>query len=192
MVHNGSMDKPGTARELLGQVLAEGRAQAERSPEAVAAVTGVAGRTVRRLEDAQSTPRAATLQALASFYGMDTNVLMTLSNWDNLHGEELAGQLRELAVERLGASALDAAAEQEDELGWLAMRLARSGRPRELADDGARALSAWLANELGFVRELSPVERRQLRDIVAGVLALEPARRELFAKLVDELRGDDV
>src|SRR4051812_18215818 len=99
------MDSPWSGRALLGAVLRNARETlGDRSPEQVARVAGVSGRTIRRLEegDFEHRPRVVTLDALASFYGLRAGFLRELAAWTVLSDQEVAERLHEAARETLG------------------------------------------------------------------------------------------
>lgn len=109
-----------TPMELVGQLLAEARSGLQRSPEQVATQVGVAGRTIRRLEEgAVERPRAATLEALCRHYALDAGFLRDLLDWDE-RGSSLMQRLRALYEERL-----ERQADEEADAIALGMALAR-------------------------------------------------------------------
>ena len=108
-----------TSLVVLGKVLSEARTLVARSPEQVAGVTGLSGRTIRRLEDGLiRRPHTTTLEGLAEFYALDPDLLHQLVAWCDLDGEALLNVLRKLDE-----------SQSTDDLGavQLAMRAARRG-----------------------------------------------------------------
>ena len=180
-----------TARTLLGRMLQEGREVAGRSPEAVATVTGISGKTIRRLEEGETArPRPVTLDSLAGFYALDAAFLRQLAEWDELAGEELSGGVRELAVARLGPLAPETAAEADDPLLWLAMRLGTAGasRPREEANGSGRGELLWGLPGTRLA-DVDARTRAQMTALLEDLLALDPRRRELVTELVADMRA---
>lgn len=180
---------PWTARHLLGRLLAEGRELSGRSPEAVAAVTGVAGKTIRRLEEGASVPRPATVQALSAFYAFDPDFLTELTRAEPLPPDELLAMLRERAAGEFGPTVLDMAPHTDAEALWLAARLARAGARRPAstlplvigggsASPDADLPADWLA---------VPVDAPGVREFLEAYLALDERRRVLLHDLAREL-----
>ena len=158
-----------TARSLLAFVFAEARETLERSPEQVGSSLGMSGRTIRRLESAddEQRPRRATLQTLASFYGLDARFVTELGDWEALGGAELSERLCELVGEER---------EPEDELALrtLALRLARGA--------GARAAASG-------VMQLAPgmPGAEDVPTLVEAFSRLDRRRQRLALTLLDEL-----
>jgi transcriptional regulator with XRE-family HTH domain len=174
--------KSWTAGRLLGQILCEGRQGVGRSPERVEDVTGVSGRTVRRLEEgATSRPRAVTLESLASFYGLDPGFLRQLAAWKDTTGDELDVRLRDLAVERFGEAAEVITDDVEDPLLWLGMRLARAGRRATPSAWGMGRLHPPVATDSG-------TDLTELEELLADLGRLDRRRMVLVRELVRELR----
>ena len=154
---------------MLAFVFAEARETLERSPEQVGSALGMSGRTVRRLESAddEQRPRRATLQSLASFYGLDARFVMTLSDWDTLAGGELAQRLAEQAdTER--------EPDDDDALRGLALRLARGAGVRA----HARNLVALAPGMPGA---------EDVPALVDAFCSLDRRRQRLALTLLDEL-----
>src|SRR5262245_47002803 len=85
---------------VLGQVLAEARRLLGRSPEQVGEATGLAGRTIRRLESGLVLrPHRTTLEALADIYALDPHVLRQLVSWADLEEDRVLDELRRLSDE---------------------------------------------------------------------------------------------
>src|SRR4051812_25488560 len=84
-----------TAKDLLGHVLREARETIDRSPEQVAQVAGTSGRTIRRLEEGQydSRPRAVTLDALSTFYGLRSGFVRELADWGEARDDDVLQRL---------------------------------------------------------------------------------------------------
>jgi len=147
-----------TGSELLAFVLREARCLMGESPERAAATLGMAGRTVRRLEDGViARPRDLTLDALAHYYGLDAATLKWLAACD-LSGGELDEGVR-------GRAAKDGVTGRGD-LGALALAWARAAAPPP-ADDGT-----------------DPAEQALLADF----RALDRRRQALVRALAVELR----
>lgn len=174
--------KSWTAGRLLGQILCEGRQGVGRSPERVEDVTGVSGRTVRRLEEgATARPRAVTLESLASFYGLDPDFLRQLAAWKETAGEELEARLRDLAIERFGEAAEGIADDVEDPLLWLGMRLARAGRRATPSGWGMGRMHPTVAADSG-------TDLSELEELLTDLGRLDRRRMVLVRELVRELR----
>ena len=140
-----------TARQLVG-----------RSPEQVAAVIGLSGRTVRRLEaGAIHQPHRTTLEALAEFYALDRALLRQLVEWRDLDERALLGTLRELDAGRSGSDL---------PLTELAMRIARRG-----AGSDAQTAREWPPDP-------------ELTALAEDFLALDRRRRIQARLLLHDLR----
>src|SRR5579862_10154 len=87
-----------TPMSVLGHVAREGRLFLGESPEQVGGSIGVSGRTIRRLETAESArrPRDITLRTLASYYGMSPDFFRWVAR-ETATGEELEERLRHRA-----------------------------------------------------------------------------------------------
>ncbi len=154
-----------TSIHVLAHVLREARTLVGRSPEHVADVAGVSGKTIRRLESASlRAPRYVTLEALGRYYALDPGVLSQLAAWGDRSGRELIDGIRRLA----GRDDL-----QPEELVEAAMAAARRGGallvvPREVRRDpdvlqlvqdflaldrGRRALARAILTQLRMARE---------------------------------------
>lgn len=158
-----------TARTLLAFVFAEARDTLELSPEQVAGALGMSGRTVRRLESSEGKqrPRRATLQTLASFYGLDSRFVRALGDWDVLEGPELGQRLAELRDD-------DRDPEEPEELRALALRLARGAGTRVQAGEVV-ALAPGLPGAADVPR------------LVDAFVRLDRRRQRLALALLDEL-----
>jgi len=178
-----------SALEVLGQILARAREALGRSPEKVAGPSGVAGRTIRRLENAGSDrPRRVTLDALAHFYGLDAGFLSMLASWSELSDERLNARLVASAQRVLGEE--EAALYTDEPSVELAMRVARRGaRPVFPAAGDGRTQSAvtFLAGD-----EASARERAEAVDMVLDYVAMDARRRRLARELMRELRRSSV
>ncbi|HXH33030.1 MAG TPA: helix-turn-helix transcriptional regulator [Plantibacter sp.] len=145
---------------VLGAVLTEARTLVGRSPEQVAASTGLAGRTIRRLEAGLvGNPHTTTLDLLAEFYALDANLLHQLVAWANLDDESLLGALRNLD---------DSSPDQELDTVQLAMRAARRGlQGSERGRDTPRdpELEALIEDFLALNRRRRAHVRLLLRDL---------------------------
>ena len=151
---------------VLAAVLREARELLGRSPEQVAAVLGVSGRTIRRLEAGLSRPRYLTLETLASYYAIDAALLHQLVDWAALSDSELEAALRVLAGTEAGLILPDDAGESAEEI---AIRLSRRG--------GGRLAAAQRGG--GDPETLGLIE---------DFLALDRRRRTMARALVRELR----
>lgn len=174
----------------MGQVLRGARETlGDRSPELVARSAGVSGRTIRRLEDGEydSRPRALTLDALASFYGLRAGFLRKLGTWTDLPAEEVAPRLHEAAREVLGDEAFE---EEDDDLSVLAMRVARATTTHRespwtrksdvVAGDDAQGLflepGGRDADAIALMRDFLRLDRRRQRMLLDLVAELRHAR----------------
>lgn len=187
-----------TARDLLSYVLGEARETLDRSPEQVGAAVGMAGRTIRRLEDAQyhAQPRQTTLTTLASFYGLDAQFITELANWEGSEESLLRwmrGQVGSRAQEVEGGS---------DEARQLALLLSRGAGRGNGANEASEVA---VSGNLGVAKShlWSLVSHRSgggallagldedaddLGDLVDSFVRLDRRRRRLVLSLVDELR----
>jgi transcriptional regulator with XRE-family HTH domain len=150
-----------TSLIVLGKVLAEARALVARSPEQVAAATGLSGRTIRRLEGGLiRRPHTTTLEGLAEFYALDADLLHQLVAWSEFDGETLLA-----ALDKLDAS------DVPQELGavQIAMRAARRGF------EGSRTGRAG-------------PEDSELTALIEDFLALDRRRRTHVRFLLRDLR----
>lgn len=192
-----------TATELLGEVLARARSMVGRSPEQVGDQTGVHGRTIRRLEDGESTrPRRTTLQTLAAFYGLDGEYLSLLARWsaEGSHGETLERLVFTQARAQLGEDFLDGLNEEEDgaSLVAVAMRLARRGARSSPVKGAQSPSSAHAGSEpeelTRLVEALKGLDRRRRRAAAAVIIELRRAQIAEYALRRQGLlkaRGDD-
>jgi transcriptional regulator with XRE-family HTH domain len=147
-----------TSMTVLGHVAREGRLFLGESPEQVGGSIGVSGRTIRRLETAESTrrPRDITLRTLASYYGMSPDFFRWIAR------ETATGKALE---ERLRHRAELAGLEPVEEPMVLALMLARH-RP-----------AARLTRE-----------EAELEVLQSDVAQLNDRRRRLVRQFVEELR----
>lgn len=147
----------------LGQVLAEARSLLGKSPERVGSTTGLAGRTIRRLEAGQITrPHTTTLEALAAFYALDAEVLHRLVAWSDRDEASLLAGLQEL----------DPTAPSDLDVGQLAMRAARRGFEGSPTGDAAPLdpeLAAITEDFLALDRRRRAHVRLLLRDLRTAV-----------------------
>ncbi len=175
---------PWTARRLLGRLLSEGREGVGRSPERVEDVTGVSGRTVRRLEEGTTLrPRLVTVESLANFYGLDPDFVRQLVVWGDIEGDELDRRIGDLAAERFGDAARDVAGDVDDPVPWLAMRLARAGRRT-----GTPAWGTGRVHPLAALAANSGIEFPELDELLSDLERLDRRRIQLVRELVRELR----
>ena len=132
-----------------------------RSPEQVGSTTGLAGRTIRRLEAGLITrPHTTTLEALAAFYALDAEVLHQLVAWSG----------RDEARLRAGLQKLDPTAGPDLDVGQLAMRSARRGFE-------------------GSKRTDAPAGDPEFASITEDFLALDRRRRAHVRLLLRDLRA---
>lgn len=185
-----------TATQLLGEVLMRARATVGRSPERVGEQVGVSGRTIRRLEEGASTrPRRTTLQALAGYYGLNPEFLVTLTIWgaQREQGVDVRSRLNERAVRELGPEVTetllaDVAGERE-----LAMRLARAPQTALLSSAAPGSGRAWTATALLQAlggpggQGTNDRDRIELLSAVGGLVSLDRRRRRLVAELIEQL-----
>ncbi len=95
-----SNETPARSADLIAHVLHEARLLVGESPEQVGGSVRVAGRTIRRLEEATSArPRDITLTTLAAYYGLDGDFLRWLVR-RTLAGADLTAELRRRAETR--------------------------------------------------------------------------------------------
>jgi transcriptional regulator with XRE-family HTH domain len=159
-------EAPESPIALLGHLLQEARAGVQRSPEQVANLVGVAGKTIRRLEEGEvGRPRSATLEALCRYYGLDTGFLLEILDWDE-RGGSLARRLGSLYEEQLGRAA---PSDEESDPVALGMALARRLSRR--------------------TEEAPPVLRRtpEAQEVLSGYERLDPRRRVLLRALLADL-----
>lgn len=82
------------ATQLLAHVLKEARLLLGESPEQVGGSVGIAGRTIRRLENAQiAMPREVTLSVLAAYYSLNADFIRWLIR-RSAAGEDLEQEVR--------------------------------------------------------------------------------------------------
>jgi transcriptional regulator with XRE-family HTH domain len=184
------MSRTLNGRELLGGVLRAARETlGDRSPEQVARAAGVSGRTIRRLEDGvyESRPRALTLDALASFYGLRAGFVRELGEWTELGDDDVRPRLLDLATELLGEDAFGEDA--LDEPVQLAMRVARKGGNGAVDAAWARTFDLLVVDEAHGVTavEMKGGADGELLAVMRGFLKLDRRRRRLIADLIDEL-----
>lgn len=182
------MDGTISGRALLGAVLRNARETLDRSPEQVARVAGVSGRTIRRLEegDFQHRPRVVTLDALASFYGLRAGFLRELAAWTVLADHEVVERLHEAAREALGEEASDQPPDQ------VAMRLARAGRSNTGETAWGRTLDLLVVDEAQGVTAVEFKAAGRDVEVVALMrtfLTLDRRRQRLLMDLATELEG---
>jgi hypothetical protein len=146
----------------LGQVLAEARAVLGRSPEQIGSATGLAGRTIRRLEDGLiRRPHTTTLEALAAFYALDAEVLHQLVAWSDLDEVGLLSALQKH----------DPDAPTDLDATQFAMRAARRGFKGSQRGDAAPTdpeLAAITEDYLALDRRRRTHVRFLLRDLRAA------------------------
>ena len=151
-----------TSLVVLGQILAEARRLVGRSPEQVGLVTGLSGRTIRRLEaGAIAQPHKTTLEALAEFYALDGALLRRLVELCDLGSAELLSSLRQLD---------EGGAVGDLDVTGLAMRIARRGVEREV-----RPAREWPHDP-------------ELAELAEDFLALDRRRRTFARLLLRDLR----
>lgn len=149
-----------TSLIALGRVLREARSLLGRSPEQVGRATSLTGRTIRRLEAAEThRPHASTLEALAAFYALDSGVLHQLVAWSPLDQRAVIAQL----------ALLDESAPDDFTVEQRAMRLARRGVAEKSAPPAEHA---------------DP----EVADVVEQFLALDRGRRTRARMLLRDLR----
>jgi hypothetical protein len=142
-----------TAMAVLGHVAREGRMFLGESPEQAGGSIGISGRTIRRLEVAESgRPREITLTTLANYYGMSAEFFRWIAR-ETVEGPELEERLRHRA-ELSGLHVTEEGLE-------LALMLARH-RPGARRTQEEAELEA-LQNEVGL---LNGRRRRLVRQFV--------------------------
>jgi hypothetical protein len=183
-----------TSAQLLGEVLVRARATVARSPEQVGTQTGVHGRTIRRLEAGESlSPRRTTLQALAAFYALNSELLTSLGLWSKqgVADEELQELIVARAQEVLGADvthSFDADADADELVVHLAMRLCRAGQRRDARQDAVTGReAAALAFVDGLLRGPPSSERDALTSLLSHVKALNRQRTMMLGALAREM-----
>jgi len=180
-----------TARALLAWVLAEARYNLDRSPEQIASLVGLSGRTIRRLEDPHEArrPRAATLRPLASFYGLDPRFIEQLNDWGDLDGAELGAAVRHRTADLLEDSDAEELAAAPDELRMLALRAARGRGPgRTTSTRTDEILGPQVVQLLErLARSLAADEHSDLIQLLDGFAALDRRRRRLLVALLQDL-----
>lgn len=186
-----------TATHVLAEVLARARGTLGRSPEQVGEQVGVSGRTIRRLEEGASRrPRRTTLQALASYYGLNPEFMTALGAWSahQLTDLQLHDRILERASRELGQDVTGVAASTPDADIDLAMRLSRAPQS---GSQPFGAISAVRTHEIAAVlQELrapgvigaTERERGEVMAAVGGLLTLDRHRRRLAAELIGQLR----
>jgi transcriptional regulator with XRE-family HTH domain len=180
-----------TARALLAWVLAEARYNLDRSPEQIASLVGLSGRTIRRLEDPNEArrPRATTLRPLATFYGLDLRFIEQLNEWGDLEGADLGVAVREQTATLLKETDAEEVAGAPDELRMLALRAARRGGPRRATNTRIEELFAPEAVQSleRLARSLAADEQDDFIKLLDGFSALDRRRRRLLVALVNDL-----
>lgn len=157
---------PETPRELVGQLLAEARSGLQRSPEQVATQIGLAGRTIRRLEEGDvGRPRVTTLETLCRHYALDADFLRDLLDWDE-RGAELVQRLGAVYEERL-----DREAPSEDEMDPVALGMALARRSARRAERTPTILGGL----------------PEANEILSGYERLDTRRRGLLRALLADL-----
>ena len=178
-----------TAQVVLGEVLRRAREGLNRSPEQVGALVGISGRTVRRLEAGEADrPRRVTLEALAGFYGLNPDIIVSLAETDDDTPAERLERLRRDGEEALGPGVVAALENVDDEDVELAMRLARitGGRADAMSPNRARAQSV-----ISFLRnaaERSPRNHAEAVDAFVDFLSLDQSRRASARQLLHDMR----
>jgi transcriptional regulator with XRE-family HTH domain len=184
-----------TSAQLLGEVLLRARATVARSPEQVGTQTGVHGRTIRRLEAGESvSPRRTTLQALAAFYALNSELLAALGLWSkqDVSGEQLQERIIARAQEVLGADithSIDAEADGADDLViHLTMRLCRAGQRRDARDEVVTGREAEaLAFVDGLLRGPAGPERDALTSLLSHLKTLDRQRTMMLCAMAREM-----
>lgn len=182
-----------TARELLAWVLREARYNLDRSPEQIASLVGLSGRTIRRLEDPHEArrPRAATLRPLANFYGLDPRFIEQLNDWGDLEGAGLDAAVRRRTADLLEDSDAEECADAPDELRLLALRAARGrGSGRTTNAHTNEILGPQVVEPMErLARSLAADEHSDLIELLGGFAALDRRRRRLLVTLLRDLRA---
>lgn len=185
-----------TATELLGKVLSRARATVGRSPEQVGEQVGVSGRTIRRLEEGTSArPRRTTLQALASYYGLNREFLLALGDWSasRITAADVSDRVRDRAERELGAEVVQALGASRDDDVELVMRLARGPQsglvPLNLPGSGRMQTALTLLQTLKGPGAPWSSERERLEVLTAvgSLIALDKRRRRVVAELIEQL-----
>ena len=176
-------------RVVLGEVLRRAREGLNRSPEQVGALVGISGRTVRRLEVADADrPRRVTLDALAGFYGLNSDVVAEIAEFEPGATEEFLAHLRQRVTEVLGAGVTAALEGVEAEPVELALRLARLGGARVAGLSPERARTQSVIAYLRSAGTSSPREHAETVAAFVDFLALDRSRRGLARQLLRDLR----
>jgi transcriptional regulator with XRE-family HTH domain len=193
LVKLGGTIPPMTARALLAWVLAEARYTLDRSPEQIASLVGLSGRTIRRLEDPHERrrPRAATLRPLATFYGLDPRFIEELNDWGDLEGAELGATVRERTSDLLEEGDTDELVGAPDELRMLAVRAARGrGAATTTSPGTAEIFGPQVAPLLErLARSLAADEHADFIRLLDGFNELGRRRRRTLVALVEDLRA---
>lgn len=170
---------------MLGEVLRRAREALGRSPEQVGAVTGIAGRTIRRLEAGESDrPRRVTLETLAGFYGLEPDALIGLAD---APADRMAflSMLRDQVASHTAPEVVEALEGLDDEPVELAMRWART--PGQRSDFGVD--EERLGERLADLRRASPQDYAMTADAVWAFMALDRTRKSLVLGLLRDLRS---
>jgi hypothetical protein len=149
--------------ELLAHVAREGRYLTGESPEQVGEAAGVAGRTIRRIEDPRldRCPRRLTLETLAHYYSLDATLLVWLSGC-GLDGDALEREVRGRATR--------AGVDSASTLARVALALARvSGGETAVPEDEKRLVVSF--------RRLDSSRRRIAAVMVEQLLLAQAEQR---------------
>jgi hypothetical protein len=174
---------PLDGRQVAGALFRRARETLNRSPEQVGALTQLSGRTVRRLEAADGpSPRDLTVDALATFYGLDPDVPLALIRIER--PAEARAWLRDRGAERLGAQVVEALEGSPEFEVELAMRLARQARV------AAPGVNPDVQRLIAFLRDTSTAaakERDDAVDVFLAYLRLAPDRRSVARRILGDL-----
>jgi transcriptional regulator with XRE-family HTH domain len=161
---------PPPSLRLLGQVLAQARADLGRSPEQIGAAIPITGRTIRRIEAGAGPPRAVTLETLAEYYALNAPFLRRLAAQSDRSQDLLEAELRAEAATVLGGLP---PLEEPGGVLVLAMRLARQGQTPDrmaIARHHAREdeVAAVVHDFVRLDRPRRELVRAVIRDLVVA------------------------